>query len=216
MLEADKSTPEDATDSQIDNELRMIFERYDTAPAPVDTSDILWEKFAHAATGHRSTFERVAARDDIPAAVSRYFAAAPCQIVVGTDPFASLDWGGISFTDREISGDDTIGLTHATVAISDIGALFVSADFDTAPSKDAIKKSLLPPTHIVAVNKNNIVPTLAHAFAMFARPLSDMHHLIAGPSRTADIAQTLTIGAHGPTAVHIIMVENSDLPPAES
>jgi L-lactate dehydrogenase complex protein LldG len=29
---------------------------------------------------------------------------------------------------------------------------------------------------------------------------------ISGPSRTADIEQTVTLGAHGPYRVHIVMV----------
>ena len=31
-------------------------------------------------------------------------------------------------------------------------------------------------------------------------------HFISGPSRTADIEQTVTLGAHGPYRVHIVLV----------
>ena len=32
-------------------------------------------------------------------------------------------------------------------------------------------------------------------------------NLITGPSRTADIEQTITLGAHGPRRLHIVIVE---------
>jgi L-lactate dehydrogenase complex protein LldG len=35
-------------------------------------------------------------------------------------------------------------------------------------------------------------------------------NFVSGPSRTADIEQTLTLGAHGPYRVHIIMVAEGD------
>ena len=31
---------------------------------------------------------------------------------------------------------------------------------------------------------------------------------ISGPSRTADIEQTIVLGAHGPYRVHLILLEN--------
>ncbi|MGH9112187.1 MAG: LUD domain-containing protein, partial [Acidimicrobiales bacterium] len=30
--------------------------------------------------------------------------------------------------------------------------------------------------------------------------------LVTGPSRTGDIEQLLTLGAHGPTALHVVLV----------
>jgi L-lactate dehydrogenase complex protein LldG len=37
-------------------------------------------------------------------------------------------------------------------------------------------------------------------------------NFVSGPSRTADIEQTVTLGAHGPYRVHVILVAESDSP----
>ena len=39
---------------------------------------------------------------------------------------------------------------------------------------------------------------------------------VTGPSRTADIEQTLTIGVHGPKEVHILLVDHDCNPIEES
>jgi L-lactate dehydrogenase complex protein LldG len=33
-------------------------------------------------------------------------------------------------------------------------------------------------------------------------------NLVTGPSRTGDIEQTILLGAHGPTRLHIVLVED--------
>ena len=35
-------------------------------------------------------------------------------------------------------------------------------------------------------------------------------NLISGPSRTADIEQTLIMGAHGPRRLHILIVDDAE------
>lgn len=73
--------------------------------------------------------------------------------------------------------------------------------------------SLLPPMHIALLPVDRIVRTLPEAFAALqtsfgARWFRDRSNLtlITGPSRTADIEQTLTLGVHGPRDVHAIVI----------
>jgi L-lactate dehydrogenase complex protein LldG len=71
--------------------------------------------------------------------------------------------------------------------------------------------SLVPPIHIALVKAENIVPTLGEAFSVVRRGagLSRAITFITGPSRTADIELTLSIGVHGPKDLYVIVQEET-------
>ncbi len=92
------------------------------------------------------------------------------------------------------------GCTSALLGIAQTGTVVVSG---------AMRKiSLLPPIHICLLSKSQIVASLQEAFAA-VRKEADSHSIvfITGPSRTADIEQTLTLGVHGPHRLIIILME---------
>jgi L-lactate dehydrogenase complex protein LldG len=69
---------------------------------------------------------------------------------------------------------------------------------------------LLPPLHVVVLPSPFLYPTLS-AFVMAHDLVGHSSHvaLVTGPSRTADIEQTLTIGVHGPKQVHIVLLDDA-------
>jgi len=73
--------------------------------------------------------------------------------------------------------------------------------------------SLLPPIHVVLVDKARIVDSLADTMAAEAwsggMPTNAV--LVSGPSKTADIEQTLAYGVHGPKEL-IVLVIGDDAP----
>jgi L-lactate dehydrogenase complex protein LldG len=60
------------------------------------------------------------------------------------------------------------------------------------------------------VRGSRIVRNMEEAWALCraeTRVLPRAVNFISGPSRTADIEQTVTLGAHGPYRVHIVLVD---------
>lgn len=92
-----------------------------------------------------------------------------------------------------------IGLTGVLAAAADTGTLVLPSG-----SGRAQFVSLLPEVHLAIVQIDQIKPNLREVFSMDAIRDSAFVALISGPSRTADIEMTLTIGVHGPRQVEVI------------
>ena len=75
---------------------------------------------------------------------------------------------------------------------------------------------MLTLTHFVLVSEDKLVPMLDDAAGMLlrlARGGADQRHymsFVTGPSRTADIERTLTIGVQGPKTLCVIIVANEE------
>jgi L-lactate dehydrogenase complex protein LldG len=94
-----------------------------------------------------------------------------------------------------------LGLTGALAGIAESGTLVLAA----GPGRPQTA-SLLPEIHIAILNAGDIVERLAEALAQpEIRSVSSLA-LITGPSRTADIEMTLTIGVHGPGRLVVLLV----------
>ncbi len=154
-----------------------------------------------------TTLAEVDSLADVPRKISRYLSALKLQpALAGWDEFAALDWSGsnLQYASRPADASDLTGLTGCFCAIGETGTLLLLGARDT-PKVTA----LLPETHICVVRKTRIVPTMEDAFQLMrdemgAPPRATF--FVSGPSRTADIEQTIVIGAHGPYRVHVILV----------
>lgn len=94
------------------------------------------------------------------------------------------------------------GLTGASAAVAETGSLLLLEGLG-----QPLTASLLPEIHIVLVWKKDVFQSLNQVLEMKAVKLASAAVLITGPSRTADIEMTLTIGVHGPGELHIICIE---------
>lgn len=101
-----------------------------------------------------------------------------------------------------------VGITTAQAAIAETGTLVLEAE-----SERHRLVSLLPPVHIAIVYARDIVLTIGDALSQLHRDdpkeMSRAITFITGPSRTADIELTLTIGVHGPKELYVIVIDNT-------
>ena len=67
--------------------------------------------------------------------------------------------------------------------------------------------SLLPPFHVALVERSRLLFSMAEVFEAYRDRLESSASctFITGPSRTADIELTLTLGIHGPGRVAVIV-----------
>ncbi len=86
-------------------------------------------------------------------------------------------------------------------AVSENGACWVNDEL--------YQERLLPfiPQHLVFLLKEeNVVPTMHHAYQLIADKSYGYGSFISGPSKTADIEQSLVLGAHGPRSLTVFVV----------
>ena len=110
-------------------------------------------------------------------------------------------WKTVLFNDTPAS------LTAARAAIAETGTLILWPD-----AQEPRLMSLVPPLHIVLLDAGKIYNTFYEAMTSeaWADPASGglptNALLISGPSKTADIQQTLAYGAHGPKELLVLML----------
>lgn len=98
-------------------------------------------------------------------------------------------------------------LTAARTAIAETGTLILWPD-----AAEPRLMSLVPPVHIVLLDTAKIHNTFFEAMTAegWSKGLPTNSLLISGPSKTADIQQTLAYGAHGPKELVVLMLDNTE------
>jgi len=97
--------------------------------------------------------------------------------------------------------DIEITVTSAHFAVAENGAVWVT--------EDIIGQRVLPfiCQHLaVVVDVKNIVPTMHEAYQKIGNSIYGFGTFIAGPSKTADIEQSLVLGAHGPRSMTVFLL----------
>jgi L-lactate utilization protein LutB len=123
--------------------------------------------------------------------------------------FSKLDEGGIQIifpTSENIRANSHVraGLSGAAGAIAETGSILILG----GPGRP-LTASLLPEIHIAILSEKDIVMNLNQLLKMDEIKRASAAVLISGPSRTADIEMTLTIGVHGPGELDIICLNDT-------
>ncbi len=106
----------------------------------------------------------------------------------------------------DISSKVRAGLTGAAAGIADTGSLLLLGG-----RGKPLTASLLPEIHIALLREEDILSTLDDVFSKVDLAEAPAAVVITGPSRTADIEMTLTIGVHGPGELHVIIYRKTDI-----
>jgi L-lactate dehydrogenase complex protein LldG len=166
--------------------------------------------FTHYAEREFATVARLGSYQEIPEAVVSYLAAqniAPAIVVAAHPTLLSVPFDMKPMLDVRygVSGpEDLVSVQAAFAGIAETGTLMLPSG-PTRPTSN----NLLPDTAIVVLPAAFIVGSYEDAFDALrdtgAMPRNVM--LVTGPSRSADIEQTLELGAHGPRRLHVLIVD---------
>ena len=114
---------------------------------------------------------------------------------------------------RRRLAESGMGITGADYAIAETGSVIV------LPRRGLSRLvSVVPPVHVAIVRSRDVLGTLDDLFTLrrleyhgnAADGSGDMGsylNFITGPSRTADIEQTIVVGVHGPREVHMVLLD---------
>jgi len=105
----------------------------------------------------------------------------------------------------------TVGISGANLAIAETGTIVLVTN-----EGNADLTTTLPPVHIALFGFDKLVATLEDAVAVLrmlprsgtGQVMTSYVNWITGPSRSADIEQSLTIGVHGPREMHCVILDN--------
>lgn len=142
----------------------------------------------------------------IPAEAARYLAscsAADALVAAPHPRLESLDWGGMKVCSRVAARDDAASVTVAYAGIAETGTL-VMLSGKSSPTT----LNFLPEIHIVVLEEARLIDSMEQLWPILESQPRSLN-LITGPSKTADIEQTIVYGAHGPRFLHVILITGS-------
>lgn len=123
-------------------------------------------------------------------------------VVTVAPALSSIDWPS-SYRCGPASGVEQVSITPCLAAVAETGSVVTSSGARTPAGLN-----FLPETHITVLYESQIVQYVDDVFPFIrgADVLPRAVNLVTGPSRTADIEQTLEIGAHGPRRMHVLLI----------
>src|SRR5262249_9788808 len=129
----------------------------------------------------------------------------PASIHLPADAeLGALPWGTTLTVKREAPGPDDAAIATVPFALAETGTLVFPARADSPAAWH-----FRPGMEIAILRAQNVVPQMEDAPARIKSPGPIPHtiNFVTGPSRTADIEQTLELGAHGPKALAVLVVK---------
>lgn len=158
------------------------------------------------------TVEVVDDVNEVPHHVSEYLRNGNLPAVVrrGSDPLlAKLPWhrgGTLEVTEGPAVDEDRASISHAFAGIAESGTIV-----QISGPENPTTLNFLPEAHIVLLESTALFASYEEAWSKLRNLMGEGNmprtvNMISGPSRTADIEQTIVRPAHGPKNMHVIIV----------
>lgn len=168
--------------------------------------DDLIGRFVERITARAATVERLSTLKDVGAAVLDFLGQhdLPARVVLAP-ALAELAWPELlNRRSGRAQPDDETSVTPCFAAVAESGSLVLLSGPRTPTTLNFV-----PANHIVIVETSQL---LRHPEDVWTRlriqpgGMPRAVNFIAGPSRTADVEQTIQLGAHGPRRLHVLLV----------
>jgi L-lactate dehydrogenase complex protein LldG len=153
---------------------------------------------------------RVPDAEAVPGAVADYLAAQnlPSAFVMAPHPeLQAVPWSAhplLEIHEGRAEASDTVSVQHGFAGVAETGTLMLPS----APERPTTL-NLLADTAIVLLRASRVVGAYEEAWDLLRAETGTMPRnvmLVTGPSRSADIDQTLELGAHGPRRLHVVLI----------
>jgi len=151
--------------------------------------------------------------------VARYLASnnLPPDVKLAPDPtVTNIPWAEqtmLNISQGPANDADTASVSRALAAVAETGTVVMMSSPDNPTTLN-----FLPPTHIILLDAAEILGSYEETWDRIRGEAGETAETggfmprsvnwITGPSRTADIEQTLLLGMHGPQRLHIVIVDD--------
>ena len=166
----------------------------------------LADQFAARLGQVNGTCGRVRSLEEVPDQISDYLSSMGENLVVVLTPhedIAGLDWHGFEFRTGIAKREDRISITRARAGIAETGTVVMESS-----AASPVTLNFLPEVNIVVLQESEILGSLESYWTSLVKVPRTVN-FITGPSKTADIEQTIVYGAHGPRKFHVVLVNQS-------
>ncbi|KGR98198.1 LutC/YkgG family protein [Burkholderia sp. ABCPW 111] len=167
-------------------------------------------RFVAKAQQVSATCAHIATAADAPAAVDAYLrevglADAPLVVAAALEALPWRAHGALPGAD--LRRDGFVSVTPSFAAIAETGSVVCLSSSATPTSLNFVAA-----THVVLVDRSAIVATMEDAWARVRATIATLPravNVITGPSRTADVEQTVQVGVHGPKRVLLLICDDA-------
>jgi L-lactate dehydrogenase complex protein LldG len=149
----------------------------------------------------------------VPGAVADYLAAQnlPGSLVIAPHPdLRAIPWQVrplLEIREGKAEATDAVSVQHAFAGIAETGTMMLPSS-----PRRPVTLNLLADTEIAVLRASAIVGAYEEAWDRLRAEIGAMPRnvmLVTGPSRSADIEQTLELGAHGPRRLHVVLIDDA-------